>query len=248
MTAPGVLLPGRVFPLGARRCPSGEAHRTGDPLAGAPVGGQHTADRARGLRAETWIGGGPSSASFRIVKGACSHAGLEPRVVLSSDDYIAVQSFVAAGIGGRGDAGAWCRPPGATGPRQTACAPGCHSQGGGGEPSGPVPVTGHARHDRPACGHDAAPANPLAARIGASTHRDCHSLQVGRFIRARAASPGLRSARSVDERRQGARSARDDTLPERSRTGAPRTSARGRHRLVRAGRRSRGAATALAVR
>lgn len=51
------------------------------------------------LRAEKWVGGSASSAWFRIVSRACHEVGFDPRVVLVSDDYIAVQAFVAAGLG-----------------------------------------------------------------------------------------------------------------------------------------------------
>ena len=51
------------------------------------------------LKTEDWIGGGPGSAWFRPVRSACTDAGFDPHVVLSSDDYVACQSFVAAGMG-----------------------------------------------------------------------------------------------------------------------------------------------------
>ncbi len=51
------------------------------------------------LKSEDWIGGGPGSAWFRPVRAACADAGFDPHVVLSSDDYVACQSFVAAGMG-----------------------------------------------------------------------------------------------------------------------------------------------------
>jgi molybdate transport repressor ModE-like protein len=51
------------------------------------------------LSGETWIGGSASSAWFRIVRRACRAAGFEPRVALTSDDYIGVQAFVAATLG-----------------------------------------------------------------------------------------------------------------------------------------------------
>lgn len=55
--------------------------------------------RLRHLETEDWIGGGPGSAWFRPVRAACADAGFDPHVVLSSDDYVACQSFVAAGMG-----------------------------------------------------------------------------------------------------------------------------------------------------
>jgi DNA-binding transcriptional LysR family regulator len=51
------------------------------------------------LREESWIGGAPSSAWYRIVRHACQQAGFSPRADLASDDYIAVQALVAAGLG-----------------------------------------------------------------------------------------------------------------------------------------------------
>lgn len=51
------------------------------------------------LADETWVGGGPTSTWFQIVRRACAAAGFEPQVGLTSDDYVAVQAFVAAGLG-----------------------------------------------------------------------------------------------------------------------------------------------------
>ncbi len=51
------------------------------------------------LREEPWIGGAPSSGWFRIVRHACQQAGFSPRADFASDDYIAVQALVAAGLG-----------------------------------------------------------------------------------------------------------------------------------------------------
>lgn len=51
------------------------------------------------LKEEAWVGGGPGSAWFRIIRGACGQAGYEPRVILRTDDHVAAQSFVAAGMG-----------------------------------------------------------------------------------------------------------------------------------------------------
>lgn len=51
------------------------------------------------LADQAWIGGGPTSAWFQLVREACRRAGFEPRVALTSDDYLAVQAFVAAGLG-----------------------------------------------------------------------------------------------------------------------------------------------------
>jgi DNA-binding transcriptional LysR family regulator len=51
------------------------------------------------LAGEPWIGGAPTSAWFRIVAHACGRAGFAPEVGFASDDYIAVQALVAAGLG-----------------------------------------------------------------------------------------------------------------------------------------------------
>jgi DNA-binding transcriptional LysR family regulator len=55
--------------------------------------------RLADLRAESWIGGAPSSGWYRIVRHACRQAGFSPRADFASDDYIAVQALVAAGLG-----------------------------------------------------------------------------------------------------------------------------------------------------
>jgi DNA-binding transcriptional LysR family regulator len=51
------------------------------------------------LADDVWVGGRPGSTWFRIVRHACQAAGFEPRTSLFSDDYRAVQAFVAAGLG-----------------------------------------------------------------------------------------------------------------------------------------------------
>jgi DNA-binding transcriptional LysR family regulator len=53
----------------------------------------------RDLRNEPWIGGAPSSAWYLIVRHACQKAGFTPEAGFASDDYIAVQALVAAGLG-----------------------------------------------------------------------------------------------------------------------------------------------------
>jgi DNA-binding transcriptional LysR family regulator len=66
----------------------------GHPLAGrASVALEELAD-------ETWIGGGPGSAYGAIARHCCRAAGFEPRfVAFGSDNYNAVQAFVAVGLG-----------------------------------------------------------------------------------------------------------------------------------------------------
>lgn len=51
------------------------------------------------LAGESWIGGAPTSAWFRIVTHACGLAGFAPAVGFASDDYVAIQALVAAGLG-----------------------------------------------------------------------------------------------------------------------------------------------------
>ncbi|MEP6559930.1 MAG: LysR substrate-binding domain-containing protein [Nakamurella sp.] len=65
----------------------------GHPLNRQPVIG------LQDLRGETWIGGAPSSSWYRIVRHACQQVGFIPQADIASDDYIAVQALVAAGLG-----------------------------------------------------------------------------------------------------------------------------------------------------
>ena len=51
------------------------------------------------LAGQPWIGGAPTSAWYRIVGHACRLAGFTPRVGFASDDYVAIQALVAAGLG-----------------------------------------------------------------------------------------------------------------------------------------------------
>jgi DNA-binding transcriptional LysR family regulator len=55
--------------------------------------------RLADLAEEPWIGGAAPSAWFRIVRHACASAGFEPEIGFASDDHLAVQSLVAAGLG-----------------------------------------------------------------------------------------------------------------------------------------------------
>jgi DNA-binding transcriptional LysR family regulator len=65
----------------------------GHPLAGrASVALEELVD-------QTWIGGAPDSAYGAIVAHSCRAAGFEPRFAFGSDDYNAVQAFVAEGLG-----------------------------------------------------------------------------------------------------------------------------------------------------
>ena len=51
------------------------------------------------LAGETWIGRRPTSSWFQIVRHSCHQAGFEPIVAFTTDDYLAVQAFAAAGAG-----------------------------------------------------------------------------------------------------------------------------------------------------
>lgn len=51
------------------------------------------------LAEETWIGGAATSAWYRIVGAACRSAGFTPAIRFTSDDPVAVQALVAAGLG-----------------------------------------------------------------------------------------------------------------------------------------------------
>ena len=67
-----------------------------------PAGHRLTVRRSVGLpdlAEEVWVGGHTGSAWFSIVRHSCRAAGFEPRTSLASDDYRAVQAFVAAGLG-----------------------------------------------------------------------------------------------------------------------------------------------------
>jgi DNA-binding transcriptional LysR family regulator len=53
----------------------------------------------RQLARERWVAGSAESTWFRMTRNACRTAGFDPAVALASDDYMAVQAFVAAGLG-----------------------------------------------------------------------------------------------------------------------------------------------------
>ncbi len=79
-------------------------HLFDDPYRAVLPRGHHLTKKGATLNLsdlsdETWIGGGAQSAWFRILRHACREAGFEPRVALTSDDYIGVQAFVAANLG-----------------------------------------------------------------------------------------------------------------------------------------------------
>jgi DNA-binding transcriptional LysR family regulator len=55
--------------------------------------------RLADLADEAWIGGAPDCECNRLIYGACTRAGYTPRMAFETDDYTAVQGFVAAGVG-----------------------------------------------------------------------------------------------------------------------------------------------------
>jgi DNA-binding transcriptional LysR family regulator len=65
----------------------------GHPLASKPK------LRLKDLSKEAWINTTQSCSCANIVKNACIRAGFEPQVEFESDDYLAVQGLVAAGVG-----------------------------------------------------------------------------------------------------------------------------------------------------
>ncbi|WP_199511415.1 LysR family transcriptional regulator [Nucisporomicrobium flavum] len=91
-----------VLPSGApglRRVPLFD-----DPYRAVLPAGHRLARRRGGvelsdLAEEVWVGGHTGSAWYSIVRHSCRAAGFEPRTSLASDDYRAVQAFVAAGLG-----------------------------------------------------------------------------------------------------------------------------------------------------
>ena len=65
---------------------------------------EHPLARRRNLRLadladEAWIGGAVGCECNRLIRRACALAGYEPRIAFETDDYAAVQGFVAAGVG-----------------------------------------------------------------------------------------------------------------------------------------------------
>jgi DNA-binding transcriptional LysR family regulator len=55
--------------------------------------------RLADLATEAWIGGPQDCECNRLIFGACTRAGYDPRIAFETDDYAAVQGFVAAGVG-----------------------------------------------------------------------------------------------------------------------------------------------------
>jgi DNA-binding transcriptional LysR family regulator len=55
--------------------------------------------RLADLAGEAWIGGQADCECNRLISRACAMAGYEPRIAFETDDYTAMQGFVAAGVG-----------------------------------------------------------------------------------------------------------------------------------------------------
>jgi DNA-binding transcriptional LysR family regulator len=55
--------------------------------------------RLADLADEPWIGGAPDCECNRLISQACLRFGFDPRIAFETDDYAAVQGFVAAGVG-----------------------------------------------------------------------------------------------------------------------------------------------------
>jgi DNA-binding transcriptional LysR family regulator len=76
-----------------------------DPMYALLPAGHPLAERRRlrldDLRDDSWIMGPPVTTcpDSEILLRACQGAGFEPRIAFNSDDYLAIQGFVAAGMG-----------------------------------------------------------------------------------------------------------------------------------------------------
>ena len=78
-------------------------HLLEDPMY-LVLGADHPLAHRRGVRladlaGEAWIGGPADCECNRLISRACSRAGFDPRIAFETDDYTAVQGFVAAGVG-----------------------------------------------------------------------------------------------------------------------------------------------------
>jgi DNA-binding transcriptional LysR family regulator len=76
-----------------------------DPMYALLPAGHPLSERRRlrldDLRSDSWIMGPPVTTcpDSEILLRACQGAGFEPRIAFNSDDYLAIQGFVAAGMG-----------------------------------------------------------------------------------------------------------------------------------------------------
>jgi DNA-binding transcriptional LysR family regulator len=78
-------------------------HLLSDPMF-LVLPADHALARKRSLRLadladDPWIGGATDCECNRLISRACAAAGFEPRIAFETDDYTAMQGFVAAGVG-----------------------------------------------------------------------------------------------------------------------------------------------------
>jgi DNA-binding transcriptional LysR family regulator len=78
-------------------------HLLDDPMFAVLPADHPLADKRRltlaDLAEETWMQDSSSCPDSTIFLRACHAAGFEPRVALENDDYMAIQGFIAAGVG-----------------------------------------------------------------------------------------------------------------------------------------------------
>jgi DNA-binding transcriptional LysR family regulator len=55
--------------------------------------------RLEDLAGEAWVAGAADCECNRLISRACGRAGYQPRIAFETDDYTAMQGFVAAGVG-----------------------------------------------------------------------------------------------------------------------------------------------------
>jgi DNA-binding transcriptional LysR family regulator len=96
---------GIVFESAINRADDGidRVHLIEDPMYLVLPRDHPLADRRRlrlaDLAGEAWIGGQPDCECTNLISRACAVAGYEPRIAFETDDYTAMQGFVAAGVG-----------------------------------------------------------------------------------------------------------------------------------------------------
>ena len=78
-------------------------HLLSDPMF-LVLPADHALARKRNLRLadladDPWIAGATDCECNRLISRACAAAGFEPRIAFETDDYTAMQGFVAAGVG-----------------------------------------------------------------------------------------------------------------------------------------------------
>jgi DNA-binding transcriptional LysR family regulator len=94
-----------VFDSGTADDPDGieRIHLLDDPMYLALPREHPLAHRRRlrleDLAAEAWVAGSADCECNRLLARACAMAGYQPRIAFETDDYTAMQGFVAAGVG-----------------------------------------------------------------------------------------------------------------------------------------------------